>query len=140
MAVPGRLALARTAAGSAAVRDAIDRTAPAASIVAMREPMAPALPADAKRFYERPGFLEAPGQAITLVAGLGEVAGGKRWVERNAALWGIQSGLIKDILYGIVSDNKTRESRPAAFSEPIRKCILALFAWQRYVYCKVHRK
>jgi len=53
--------------GALLLRDAIYRTAQAASIIGIRGMLVHALSADAKRFYERWGFREVPGHPMTLV-------------------------------------------------------------------------
>lgn len=77
MTVIGRLAVDREwqgrRLGALLLRDAIRRTAQAAAIIGIRGLLVHALSADAKRFYERWGFREAPGHPMTLVVVLGDV-------------------------------------------------------------------
>ena len=61
--------------GALLLRDAIYRTAHAASIIGIRGILVHALSAEAKRFYERWGFREAPAHPMTLVVSLANAVG-----------------------------------------------------------------
>ena len=61
--------------GALLLRDAIYRTAQAASIIGIRGMLVHALSADAKRFYERWGFCEALGHPMTLEVSLADAVG-----------------------------------------------------------------
>ena len=82
MTLMGRLGVDRAwqgqRLGALLLRDAILRTAQAASIIGIRGLLVHALSTDTKRFYERWGFREAPGHPMTLVVSPGAVVGGWR--------------------------------------------------------------
>jgi GNAT superfamily N-acetyltransferase len=73
----GRLAVDKTfqnrGLGAALLRDAVLRTRQAADIVGIRAMLVHAISAEAKRFYERYGFVESPVDPMTLMISLGDI-------------------------------------------------------------------
>lgn len=78
MTVIGRLAVDQgwqgRRLGALLLRDAILRTAQAADIIGVRGVLVHAVSDDAKRFYQRWGFREAPSHPMTLVVALSDAA------------------------------------------------------------------
>jgi GNAT superfamily N-acetyltransferase len=60
--------------GSALLRDAVLRTVQAAEIAGIRAILVHAISANAKRFYERAGFISSPIEPMTLVITVAEAA------------------------------------------------------------------
>ena len=73
----GRLAVDKTfqdrGLGAALLRDAVLRTRQAADIVGIRAMLVHAISAEAKRFYERYGFVESPVDSMTLMISLADI-------------------------------------------------------------------
>ena len=59
--------------GAALLRDAVLRTRQAADIVGIRAMLVHAISAEAKRFYERYGFVESPVDSMTLMISLADI-------------------------------------------------------------------
>lgn len=80
MTVLGRLAVDQSCQGHGLgkllLRDAIMRTAQAATIIGVRGLLVHALSPAAKRFYESAGFQESPANPMTLMIALKDVAAG----------------------------------------------------------------
>lgn len=76
MAILGRLAVDRTyqgrGLGVALLQDAVLRVQAAAAILGIRGVLVHAISEDAKRFYERHGFVAAPAHPMTLVLSIAE--------------------------------------------------------------------
>lgn len=76
MVILGRLAIDQTyqgrGLGAALLRDAVERTRAASTILGIRGLLVHALSEEAKRFYEYHGFVAAPSRPMTLVMSLKE--------------------------------------------------------------------